>query len=123
MAFLFQILVLYLLLLLTAFSVPKLQPLIYSGLFFVLFFLFLMTFFFPFIKDVFLILKLQDIPYFSLLIQTFVLYFLSYVLMEHIREAGFSSIAEIGHLSVKISILLLWLHEMKQLFPFLLNDN
>lgn len=119
MTILFQVIIVYLLLLLITFAVPKLQPLLYAALFFFMFFIVLTTVVFPFSQT---FIKLFDVlpnPYTSLLIGSAIFYVFAEIMASHIAEAGYASLAEIAHFSVKIAILFLWMDEIKKVVELL----
>ncbi|WP_342511416.1 hypothetical protein MKY34_13520 [Sporosarcina sp. FSL K6-1522] len=116
---LLQAIVVFFLLLLIAFAVPKLQPLLSVGIF--LFFLLhiLVTVVFPFGKVyVGLFAPLPD-PFAKLLIGSAILYYLSELIAQHFEEAGYASLASLSHFAVKIAILTLWIQQTTTLIEIL----
>lgn len=119
MTTLFQVIIVYLLLLTITFAVPKLKPLLYASLFFFVFLNVFSTVIRPF-SQVFL--QLFDVlpnPFTSLLIGSAILYVTAEIIATHIREAGYGSLAEIAHISVKIAILFLWMDEITKIIQLL----
>ncbi|CAM3123680.1 hypothetical protein FITA111629_04990 [Filibacter tadaridae] len=116
---LLQTIVVFLILLLISFTVPKLQPLLYTAIFLLFFFYLLMTVIFPFsIQYVELFEPLPD-PFARLLIGSAILYFISDIISKHIAEAGYGSLATISHFAVKITILTLWIQQTTELVEIL----
>lgn len=113
MVTLFQIIVVFLLLLTTAFAVPKLHPLLYTAIFFLLFFIMLTTVIFPFVRKFLALFEAFPNPFLTLLIGSAILYSISTFITHHIAEAGYASLAKMGHFAVKITILLLWMNEIQ----------
>lgn len=108
---LFQIIVVFLLLLIIAFAVPKLHPLLYTSIFFILLLFLLTTLIFPFAKTYVNLFNAIPDPYVTLLIGSAVLFYVSELIAEHLEEAGYSSLASMSHFAVKIAILTLWLDQ------------
>ncbi len=119
MVVLFQIIIVYLLLLTITFAVPKLQPLLYASLFFFVFFIVLTTVLFPFSQTLLTLFNTLPNPFVSLLIGSAVLYVIAEITASHIAEAGYASLAEIAHFSMKIAILFLWMDEVKKVVELL----
>lgn len=116
MTALFQVVIVFLLLLLTTFAVPKLQPLLYTTMFFLLLFIILTTVVFPFVGTFLTLFEVFPNPFVALLIGSAVLFFVSEIITDHIAEAGYESLAKVGHFAVKITILLLWMGEIGIIF-------
>ncbi|WP_438310700.1 hypothetical protein [Sporosarcina sp. FA9] len=108
---LFQIIVVFLLLLIIAFAAPKLHPLLYTSIFFFLLLFLLTTLIFPFVKTYVVIFDIIPDPFVTLLIGSAVLFYVSELIAEHLAEAGYSSLASMSHFAVKIAILTLWLDQ------------
>ena len=113
MVTLFQVIAVFLLLLIISFAVPKLHPLLYTSIFFLLFFTFLKTVIIPFVSTFLALFEAFPNPFLTLLIGSAVLFYISELVTNHIAEAGYASLAKIGHFSVKITILLLWMNEIQ----------
>jgi len=111
MFILIQIFVVFLLLLLTAFAVPKLQPLLYTSLFLIVFLHLLTAVIIPFVKNYAQLFSVIPNSFATLLIGSAILFYISEIITEHIKEAGFGSLASLTHFAIKISILTLWIHE------------
>lgn len=119
MAVLLQIIVVFLLLLVTAFVVPKLQPLLYTSIFFIVLLYLLTTLIFPFSRTYVQLFDSLPNPFVKLLIGSAILFFISELISGHIEEAGYASLAKIAHLAVKITILLLWIDQTTELIEVL----
>lgn len=116
---LLQIVVIFLILLLISFATPKLQPLLYTSIFFIVLLYVLTTVIFPFSNVFITLFEVLPDPFTKQLIGSAVLFFLSELIAEHIEEAGFKSFASISRLAVKISILLLWMEQITELVEIL----
>lgn len=116
---LFQIIIVFLLLLLLSFAVPKLHPLLYATIFFLMLFIFMTTIVFPFATKFMALFEAFPNPFLSLLIGSAILFYLSTFITDHIAEAGYRSLAELGQFAVKIAILLLWMDEIKAMLEIL----
>lgn len=119
MTTLFQIVIVYLLLLLITFAVPKLQPLLYTALFFLVFFIVFTTVILPFSKSFLALFDAFSNPFASLLLGSAIIYMISEVITGHISDAGYPSLAELAHFSMKITILMLWMNEIKEVIALL----
>lgn len=119
MGLLFQLLAVFLLLLLIRFAVPQLHPILYSALFLFVLAYVMMTVLIPFIK------KLSDIfhgvpePYGRLLLISAFLFFISESITQHLSESGYPSLANLAQFVVKIAILSFWLPELVNLIQTL----
>lgn len=116
---LFQIIIAFLLLLIISFAVPKLHPLLYTSIFFIILFIILTTIVFPFVTTFITLFEAFPNPFLSLLIGSAILLYMSTFITDHIAEAGYDSLAKLGHFSVKITILLLWMNEIKAMLEIL----
>lgn len=116
---LFQVLVVFLLLLLVAFAVPQMQPLLYTSILLIVLVNFLTTVLFPFGKAYAGLFGVLPSPFAKLLIGSAILFLISEIIARHIEEAGYASLAMIAHFSVKIVILLLWLDQISELINML----
>lgn len=119
MATLFQVIIVYLLLLTMTFAVPKLQPLLYAALFFLTIFILFSTVLIPFSQTFLQLFDVLPNPFASLLIGSAVLYVTAEMIATHMKEAGYASLAEIAHVSVKIAILFLWMNEITKIIQLL----
>lgn len=119
MTIIFQIIIVYLLLLTMTFAVPKLQPLLYAVFFFCTFFIVFTTVIIPFSKNLSKLFDVLPNPFVTLLIGSAMLYAMSELIASHIAEAGYESLAKISHISVKIAILFLWMNEIKKVIELL----
>ncbi|MCZ2260101.1 hypothetical protein [Sporosarcina sp. G11-34] len=111
MFILFQILVVFLILLLTSFAVPKLQPLLYTSIFLIFLLYLLTTVVFPFSQTYIDLFAALPAPFAKLLIGSALLFYMSGLISEHIAEAGYASFASMSHFVVKIVILTLWIDQ------------
>ncbi|AOV07824.1 hypothetical protein [Sporosarcina ureilytica] len=116
---LFQVIVVFLLLLTISFVVPKLQPLLYTAVFFLVLTIILTTVVFPFGRTFLQQFEALPNPYVSLLIGSAILFFISELISSHIADAGYASLAKISHFSVKITILLLWMNQVAEVIDIL----
>lgn len=116
---LLQIIVVFLLLLMITFVVPKLQPLLYTSIFLMVLLYVLTTVVFPFGVRIVQLFEPLPNPYAKLLIGSAILFFLSEIIAEHIEEAGYGSLATLSHFTVKITILLLWIDQFTELIDLL----
>lgn len=109
MSFLFQLVLLFLLLLVLAFATPTLHPILYTAIFLLVFSFIFTTFLMPLSKSLLKTFSVVSDTYLSLFIKSVLLYFISEKLTAHFKEMGYGSLADIGHFAMKVSILLLWL--------------
>ena len=116
---LLQIIVIFLLLLLLSYAVPKLQPILYTSLFFIVLFYLLTTIIFPFGRTFVRLFESLPNPFAKLLIGSAILFFVSEIISEHIEEAGYRSLATLSHFIIKITILLLWIDQTTNLIEVL----
>jgi hypothetical protein len=114
-----QSIVVFLLLLLISFTVPKLQPLLYASIFFYFLFQLLNTIVFPFGHYFVALFEPLPDPFAKLLIGSAILFLLSELIAKHIAEAGYGSLAAIAHFAVKIAILTLWMEQTSTLIDLL----
>ncbi|MCM3710919.1 SpoIIIAC/SpoIIIAD family protein [Sporosarcina luteola] len=115
MVTLFQLVVIYLLLLIVSFASKSLQPIIYAALFFFFLSYVGMTIIIPFGKTFMNLFEPLPGPYAKLLIGSVFLFYFSEMIVKHVAEAGYESIAEIANLAIKIAILSLWLPQLSML--------
>jgi len=116
---LFQVFVVFLLLLLIAFAVPQMQPLLYTSIFIIVLLQFLTSVVFPFGRAYVTLFEPLPDPFAKLLIGSAILFFISEIISRHIEEAGYASLAMISHFGVKIAILMLWLNQTAALIDIL----
>ena len=116
---LMQIIVVFLLLLLITFVVPKLQPLLYTSLFFIVLLYILTTIIFPFGRAFVQLFEQLPNPFVKLLLGSAILYFVSELIASHIEEAGYGSLATLSHFAIKITILLLWMDQIAEVIEVL----
>ncbi|GEN84213.1 hypothetical protein SLU01_25250 [Sporosarcina luteola] len=119
MVTLFQLIVIYLLLLIVSFVSSSLRPIIYAAIFFFFLSYVGMTIILPFGKTFMQLFAPLPDPYAKLLIGSVFLFYFSEVIVKHVSEAGYESIATIAHLAVKIAILSLWLPQISALIDTL----
>lgn len=116
---LLQIIVVFLILLILSFAVPKLQPLLYTSIFFIFLLYLLTTVVFPFGRTYIQLFNALPTPFAKLLIGSAILFYLSELISEHIEEAGYASLASMSHFAVKIAILTLWIDQTTALIDIL----
>lgn len=116
---LLHIIVVFLLLLVIAFAVPKLQPLLYTSIFFIALLYLLTTIVFPFGRAFVHLFESLPNPFVKLLIGSAILYFVSELIAGHIEEAGYGSLAAMSHFAIKLTILLLWIDQTTELIEVL----
>ncbi|WP_432355362.1 hypothetical protein [Sporosarcina sp. A2] len=119
MAFLFQVLAVFLLLLMIRFVVPQLHPILYSALYLFVFAYVIVTILLPFIEKLSRIFRAVPEPYGKLLLMSAMLFFISESITSHISESGYASFANLAHFVVKLTILSLWLPELVNLIQTL----
>ncbi len=119
MFILLQIVVVFLILLILSFTVPKLQPLLYVSIFFFFLYYLLSTIVFPFGKTFAKLFESLPDPFAQLLIGSAILFYVSELIAKHIAEAGYGSLAAMAHFAVKIAILSLWLQQTTVLIEIL----
>jgi len=108
---LFQIIVVFMLLLMLSFVAPKLQPIMYTSIFFFFLLYLLTTLIFPFGKNYVQLFSSIPGTYAKLLIGSAILFYISELVSQHIEEAGYGSLASMSHFAVKIAILTLWIDQ------------
>lgn len=119
MATIFQLVVIYLLLLLVSFASKSLQPIIYAALFFIFLSYVTMMIILPFGRTFMQLFEPLPNPYAKLLIGSVFLYYFSQLIIKHVSEAGYESIASIAQFAIKIAILSLWLPQLSLLIDTL----
>ncbi|MCM3743326.1 hypothetical protein M3193_04165 [Sporosarcina luteola] len=119
MVTLFQLVVIYLLLLIVSFASKSLQPIIYAAIFFFFLSYVGMTIIIPFGKTFLNLFEPLPGSYAKLLIGSVFLYYFSEMIVKHVAEAGYDSIAEVATLAIKIAILTLWLPQLSMLIETL----
>lgn len=119
MVTLFQIIVVFLLLLTVSYAAPKLQPLLYTAVFFLVLTIILTTVVYPFGRTFLQLFEALPNPFVSLIIGSAILFFISELISSHIADAGYASLAKISHFAVKITILLLWMNQTAEVIDIL----
>lgn len=119
MATIFQLIVVYLLLLIVTFASKSLQPIIYAALFFIFLSYVSMTIILPFGRTLIDLFAPLPGSYTKMIIGSVFLFYLSELIVKHISEAGYGSIAAIAQIAVKIAILMIWLPQFSQLIETL----
>ncbi|MEK5070457.1 hypothetical protein [Sporosarcina sp. FSL K6-1508] len=114
-----QSIVVFLILLLISFTVPKLQPLLYTSIFFYFLLHLLSTIVLPFGKYFVALFEPLPDPFPKLLIGSAILFYVSELIAKHIEEAGYGSLASVTHFTVKIAILTLWMQHTSTLIELL----
>jgi len=119
MVTLFQLVVIYLLLLIVSFTSKSLHPIIYAAIFFFFLSYVGMTIILPFGKTFLHLFEPLPGSYAKLLIGSVFLFYFSELISKHIAEAGYESVATISHMAIKIAILSLWLPQLSMLIDTL----
>ncbi|MGN7387805.1 SpoIIIAC/SpoIIIAD family protein [Sporosarcina sp. SAFN-015] len=119
MVTLFQLVVIYLLLLIVSFASKSLQPIIYAAIFFFFLSYVGVTIILPFGKTFLQLFEPLPGSYAKLLIGSVFLFYFSELISKHIAEAGYESVASIAHIAIKIAILTLWLPQLSMLLDTL----
>lgn len=119
MVTLFQLVVVYLLLLIVSYASKSLQPVIYAAIFFFFLSYVGVTIIIPFGKTFMQLFEPLPGPYVKLLIGSVFLYYFSELIAKHVAEAGYASVATIAHVAIKIAILSLWLPQLSMLLDTL----
>lgn len=119
MVTLFQLIVIYLLLLIVSFASKSLQPIIYAAIFFFFLSFVGVTIIIPFGKTFIHLFEPLPGSYAKLLIGSVFLFYFSELIAKHVAEAGYESIASIAHFAIKIAILSLWLPQLSMLLDTL----
>lgn len=114
-----QILIVYLLLLLLAFAVPKLQPIFYALLFFYTLAQVIVLVVKPFTDRFLHIFSAVPDPFAKLLIGSAIFYYIGEVIALQIQQAGYEALAEISRLCVKITILSIWLSQIAEVLKLI----
>ncbi len=116
---LFQVIVLVLLLLSISFATPKLHPLLYIAIFSYFLLYFLTTIVFPFGLRIISLFDAIPEPFSKLLVGSAIILFISEVIAQQLKEAGYGSLSTISHFAIKISILTMWLQYTSTIIEFL----
>ncbi|KXH87478.1 hypothetical protein [Sporosarcina sp. HYO08] len=116
---LFQVIVVFLVLLLLSFAAPKLHPILYVSIFFFFLLHLLITVIMPFGKTFAKLFEPLPDPFAKLLIGSVLLYYLSELIAKHMAEAGYASLAALSHFAVKIAILTLWIQQTSAVIKLL----
>lgn len=119
MVTLFQLIVIYLLLLTVSFVTKSLQPIIYAAIFFIFLSYIGVTVIVPFGKTFLELFDPMPGPYAKLLIGSVLLFYFSEIIVKHVSDAGYDSIAKVAHFAIKIVILSLWLPQLSALIESL----
>ncbi|WP_203246942.1 SpoIIIAC/SpoIIIAD family protein [Sporosarcina beigongshangi] len=119
MFILIQTIAVFLILLVIAFAVPTLNPLLYVAIFLFYLLYVLSTIVFPFGRTFSTIFEALPDPFAKLLIGSAILFYVSELIAEHISDAGYGSLASLTHFIVKIFILTLWISQTTRLIEIL----
>ncbi|WOV88877.1 SpoIIIAC/SpoIIIAD family protein [Sporosarcina oncorhynchi] len=119
MATIFQLIVVYLLLLLVTFASKSLQPIIYAALFFIFLSYVSVLLIIPFGSTLIDMFAPLPSPYVKLIIGSVFLFYVSELIVNHISEAGYGSISAIAQIAVKIAVITLWLPHLSQMIETL----
>lgn len=112
----FQLFVVYLLLLLLSFAVPRMHPILYTSLFLFTVISVLFTVFVPFGKMLIHLFQRPSMPFAALLVASAGIYYVSEVLAMQMQDAGYHAFAQLFQTVVKLCILSLWFPMIRQLF-------
>lgn len=115
MATVFQLIVIYILLLVVTFASKSLQPIIYAALFFIFLSYVSMMIIIPFGRTLIDLFEPLPGPFAKLIIGSVFLFYFSELIINHISEAGYGSIGAIAKVAVKIAILMMWLPHFSQI--------
>lgn len=116
---LIQVIVFVLLLLMLAFAVPKLHPLLYLFIFCFFLLYLIRTVVFPFGLEMIKVFDAIPEPFPKLMIGSAILYYISELLAKHLDDSGYGSLAAMSHLAIKITILTVWLPQILQIIDLL----
>lgn len=116
---LFQMIVVYVVLLIIAYVAPGLKPILYAAIFFILLLYIFSMFLLPFGQTIIGLFGIMPGPYVKLLVGSALLFILSELVAMHIREEGYGSIASLSQLAMKIVILTLWIPHLKAMIETL----
>ncbi|WP_301108263.1 stage III sporulation AC/AD family protein [Sporosarcina sp.] len=108
MAVIFQLLVVYLLLLLLSFAAPALHPIMYTALFLLVVMYVFSTVFIPFAVNVLSLMEKLPAPYAMLLLVSAGLYYVAELLALQMKDEGYGAFAQLFQTVMKIVILTLW---------------
>ncbi|AXH99060.1 hypothetical protein DV702_04515 [Sporosarcina sp. PTS2304] len=114
MVVLFQLFVMYVVLLLLAFAVPALHPILYTTLFFLLAVYVLFTILVPFARTLLAMVEKMPAPT-TLLIVSAGLFYMAEVLAGQMKDEGYEAVGQLFQTVMKIVIVTLWLPSVSQL--------
>lgn len=113
MAVLFQLFVVYMLLLLLSFAAPALHPILHTALFLMVTVYVLFGVLIPFAKT---LLSLTDSsPYATLLVVSAGMYYVAELLSLQMKDEGYGAFGQLFETGMKVVIMTLWLPYIKQL--------
>ncbi|PIC80979.1 hypothetical protein CSV75_04155 [Sporosarcina sp. P18a] len=115
MAILFQLFVVYLLLLLLSFAAPALHPILYTTLFLLVTVYVLFTVLVPFGSTLLALTEKLPSPYATLLVVSAGLYYVAEVLSLQMKDEGYGAFGQLFQTSMKVVIMTLWLPYITQL--------
>ena len=115
MAVIFQLFIVYILLLLLSFAAPALHPILYTTLFLLTAVYVLFTFLVPFATSVLSLVEKVPVPYTTLLVVSAGLYYIGELLALQMKDEGYGAFARLFQTVMKIVILTLWFPSIKQL--------
>lgn len=113
MVVLFQLFVVYVVLLLLSFAVPSLHPILYTTLFFMVAVYVLYTVFVPFARTLLTLVEKLPAPT-TLLVVSAGMYYMAELLALQMKDEGYTAIAQLFQTIMKIVILTLWLPSVSQ---------
>ncbi|PIC84811.1 stage III sporulation AC/AD family protein [Sporosarcina sp. P1] len=115
MAILFQLFVVYLLLLLLSFAAPALRPILHTALFLLVTVYVLFTVLVPFGSTLLELTKKLPSPYATLLVVSAGLYYVAEVLSLQMKDEGYGAFGQLFQTGMKVVIMTLWLPYITQL--------
>ncbi len=115
MAVIFQLFIVYLLLLLLSFAAPALHPILYTTLFLMVAVYVLFTVLVPFAKSLLLLVEKLPAPYTTLLVVSAGLYYMAEILALQMKDEGYGALSQLFQTVMKIVIITLWFPSIKQL--------
>lgn len=119
MAILFQLIVCFILLLFTEMTTPKMQPLIYTVAYFLIFLIIFKVLLVPFVQQFAIIFEPFMNPLFKLMIESTMYFLIGTTISHQFEQSGYASFSKLTMLTVKILILSLWLLELRTLIQAL----
>ncbi|PIC62765.1 hypothetical protein CSV79_15375 [Sporosarcina sp. P13] len=114
MAVLFQLFIIYIVLLLLSFAVPSLHPILYTTLFLMVAVYVLFTVLVPFARTLLALVEKLPAPT-MLLVVSAGLYYMAELLASQMKDEGYGAFGQLFQTVMKIVILTLWFPSISQL--------